>query len=315
MQEGFIFGIQRFSVDDGPGIRTAVFLKGCNMHCSWCHNPESLAGGPEVLRTGRCVRCGRCASVCPAGVFRSGGRNRGAGICTGCGTCIDSCPQGALKLCGRYVHPRAVVEEAARDRRYYEASGGGLTVTGGEPTRQPDFLLNLAELAEEAGIPLAVETNGTGPWEIYAELLRFDPLFLVDYKATDEDVHRRHTGAERETVLDTIFRLSAAGAKSVIRCPVIPEINDNREHFSEIAGLSRLHPSVLGFELMPYHRMGVVKDRQLGRAGKEYREPSPEETRCWKEQVLEAGGKEWNYRDGTDITPRRSHHSPERSRS
>lgn len=303
MAEGLIFGIQRFSIDDGPGIRTTVFLKGCNMYCSWCHNPESWEAKTEILWQGSsCVHCGRCAAVCRNEVFApSGGLNR-QGRCTACGRCIKACPQNALQMCGRKIRPQEIMEEVVRDRRYYAASGGGLTISGGEPAQQPEFLCELTELADRAQIRTAVETNGTGAWAVYAAILPFDPLFLVDYKATDEKTHREQTGEERRVVLDTVKRLTGAGARVVLRCPVIPDVNDNPEHFAEIARLSRLHPAVLGFELMPYHAMGTAKMHRLGRIGKEYRQASPAEAACWKEQVIRAGGKEWDYHDRADST-------------
>lgn len=294
---GMIFGIQRFSVDDGPGIRTTVFLKGCNMSCTWCHNPESLHGGREIMfQEAKCSLCGACAEACPqhAHLVRDGIHVFDRSLCVGCGRCVPACISGTLVLSGTETTPAGIVAQALRDMRYYKASGGGLTISGGEPMCQLPFTLATAKLAAREKIGVAIETNGSAPFSGYCGLIPYTDLFLVDYKLTDEALHLRHTGVSGRPVRETIQKLDEAGAKIVLRCPIIPQLNDNDTHFRAIAALTAGHKNILGFELMPYHNMGLSKARRLNTVMPEFSTPKRETVDSWRNRILAFGGKEWS---------------------
>lgn len=297
MEKGVVFGVQNFSIHDGPGIRTAVFLKGCGLCCAWCHNPESLRPQPEIsVINERCVGCGGCVEACPVGLHRvseGGIHHERSDACTGCGACEEACPTGAIRLMGRHMTVDEVLDSAERDRRYYGADGG-ITITGGEPTLQYDFLLALAKGAHERGIGVYIETNGTLNREKYAALLPYLKGVLVDWKLTDSALHRKWTGVGNERIRENIARFAEAGIDVVLRCPIIPGVNDTDEHFHGIAELTDQHPGIRGAELMPYHRLGTGKARQLGWKDAdihEFAEPAKEQVQEWKRRILEFGGR------------------------
>jgi len=186
-----------------------------------------------------------------------------------------------------------VVAEAKRDMRYYRASGGGLTITGGEPMCQPAFTLELAKRAQVEGISVVIETNGSASYADYEALLPYVDLFLMDYKFTDNTAHLVSTGKGNEAVLENISKLEVAGAKMVLRCPIIPGLNDNDTHFQGIAGLTQRYSCILGFEIMPYHKLGLEKARQLGRDMQAFTEPDDSTKRVWEQKIINYGGREW----------------------
>lgn len=283
---GIIFDIQRFCYHDGPGIRTTVFFKGCQLRCAWCHNPESFRMQPQLRYVSRlCVGCGQCASECPRQVhrFSDGSHRVDFSACTACGACTDSCPSGALQLTGYEAHPRQIMEVVLKDRRYY-GTDGGLTVSGGEPTLQPDFLLELLSLARREQIHTCLETNGYIPAHILEKLLPFTDLFLLDYKLTDPAALQRHTKACGPRWEHTLERLQEASKPVVLRLPIIPGINDVPEHISQAALLAKTHSCICKTEIMPYHSLGAGKWEELGMtyalAG--ITDPAPEQKRCWE---------------------------------
>lgn len=293
---GTIFGLQHFSVDDGPGIRTAVFLKGCNMACVWCHNPESISSKQELMYwDAKCILCGACEAVCPNGVhrLRDGVRHIDRSKCAACGKCVEACPAGALSLIGQRISAAKVVQEAERDMRYYLTSDGGLTISGGEPMCQFPFTLHIARLAHEMGIGVAIETNGSARYKDYEQLLPYTDLFLMDYKLTNTKRHAQFTGLGNDVILENMAKLDAAGASMVLRCPIIPGINDDEAHFRAIAELTKKHSHILGFELMPYHRLGISKAGRLGQNMRVFEEPAPETKEAWRNSIIAYGGREW----------------------
>lgn len=265
-----LFDIQRSSLVDGPGVRTTVFFKGCNLRCRWCHNPESQRYEPDLLlHRGKCTGCGLCKTVCPNGLAS----------CTACGKCADYCPSGARELAGRDMSAEAVFAEVVKDKRYYDRSGGGVTCSGGECMLQPEGLAELLRLCRGAGIHTAVDTAGCVPWERFEAVLPYTCLFLYDMKGFGEENHIRNTGAGNRLILENLSRLAETGpAKVTVRIPVIPGANDADDEMAGMAAFLREH-GIRSVELMPYHRMGEHKYADLGRVTEAFAIPSGEEMR------------------------------------
>lgn len=290
---GIVFGIQRFSIHDGPGIRTTVFLKGCNVYCKWCHNPEGIPKEPLLgYNDAKCVRCGRCVALCPKGCHQiEDGKHTIRRVdCIACGKCVEACPVQALELIGKRMTAQEVLTVILKDKRYYEEKGG-VTLSGGEALLQKDFALALLKLCKAEGIRCAVETNGVIKYEVYEEVMPYVDLFLYDYKATDPQVHRQYVGCDNRVILENIRRLHDAGAKVLIRCPIIPGVNDNKEHFDAIAKLTKDFPDLLGAEILPYHKLGVSKAKRVDMEYMEFEAPTQETSDAWKRYILQQNGR------------------------
>jgi pyruvate formate lyase activating enzyme len=279
---GFIFDIKRFSIHDGPGIRTTVFFKGCPLACRWCHNPESQSSLQElILRPNRCIRCGACLSACPHGAtFQEDGEYRVATAeCQLCGTCVEVCYAEAREIVGRSMTVAEVMDQVERDVAFYDQSGGGVTFSGGEPLAQPEFLQAVVQASRGRGIHTAVDTCGYAPWPVLEGLLPYVDLFLYDLKLMDDEEHRRFTGVSNRPVLENLRALAGAGQAIVLRVPVIPGVNDGLENVRALADFAASLPHLRGIDLLPYHPTAVEKYERLNRAYSlaALRPPAPED--------------------------------------
>jgi len=264
---GLVFDIQRFCLHDGPGIRTTVFLKGCTLRCRWCHNPESIAPRPEVyFWAQRCVKCGACARACPRGAIRLDRPRRiMRRLCDGCGACARACPATALEIIGRTTTPQEALAAVQRDEPFYRTSGGGVTLSGGEPLAQPEFTLELMRECHDHGLHVALDTAGNIGNGVFAAAAEAADLILIDLKHPDAGAHRRFTGVSNERVLANLEYLTNARRPFIVRVPVIPGFNDSPEILMALGRLAAAaHASELN--LLPYHSLGEPKRRRLGRA-------------------------------------------------
>ena len=258
-----LFDIQRNSFVDGPGIRTTVFFKGCNLKCAWCHNPESQSVRPQILfYREKCTGCGRCREVCPNHLEK----------CDLCGKCELYCASDARKLCGKEYSAEEVLSEIVKDKAFYELSGGGATFSGGECMLQIDFLCEILEKCKENGIHTAVDTAGNVPWEYFERIIPYTDLFLYDVKVLDNEKHKKYTGVENRLILDNLKKLFMIGAGVWIRIPVIPGVNDSEEEMLKTKELLKPY-SPLRIELLPYHKMGEHKYGALNRQMTEFTVP------------------------------------------
>jgi pyruvate formate lyase activating enzyme len=271
------FDIQRFSLHDGPGIRTTVFLKGCPLRCPWCQNPESLRSEPELAFHGdRCRACGACAQRCPRGAINAPNEELPRVVrerCDACGRCVDACPYGALRVVGQAREIGTVVEELERDRPFFEASGGGITLSGGEPTYQMEAMAALAGRCRERDLSVGVQTCGLFEWSRFEPHLRQFNLVQFDLKLMEPEEHRRIIGADNELILANARRLAASGARLQFRMPIVPGLTDAPTNLERIAAfLGQL--GVRRLALLRYHAMGEPKLERLGFPRPAFRLPS-----------------------------------------
>ena len=248
---GNIFDVQRFSIHDGPGIRTTVFFKGCNLRCLWCHNPESQSAEPQLMYyAGKCTGCGACVAICD---------KTHTAACTGCGECVKVCRHGAREISGRTVGAAEALAAIERDRIYCETSGGGATLSGGEPLLQPEFAYAILTGCKDRGINTAVETAGCVKWEVIEKLLPAVDLWLFDLKGADDNRHKKNTGVSNRLILENAEKLKRRGADIRFRMPYIPGYND--DELPQVRQIAEGYP----LEIMAYHDIGKSKYAASGR--------------------------------------------------
>ena len=274
MNKAIFFDIQRNSFVDGPGIRTTVFFKGCNLKCAWCHNPESQSAKPQMMfYKDKCTGCGKCKSVCPYHLEQ----------CELCGKCTLYCPVDARKVCGKEHTVDEVLKEVLKDQAFYETSGGGVTFSGGECMLQIDFLVEILKKCKENGIHTAVDTAGHIPFESFEKILPYTDLFLYDIKIFDSQKHKQYVGVGNELILENLKKLFERKAKLWIRIPIIPDVNDSIEEIQKIKDFLKTNGTPEKIELLPYHAMGENKYRAIGKEPQIFKTPDAENMKRLKE--------------------------------
>lgn len=269
---GLVFDIQHFSIHDGPGIRTTVFMKGCSLDCEWCHNPESIKLSKELQTYFyKCIGCGRCFEVCPSGAHSNteDGRVYDRAVCIRCGTCTDNCYSGALIMTGREMSVEEVTEEVSRDISFFSDSGGGVTFSGGEPLLQHEFVTAVLKELKKADIHTAIDTAGNVPFKAFESVIPYTDMFLYDIKTITFEIHKEFTGAGNVRILENLKRLSMIGLPIRIRVPVIPGVNANESEIQSIVDFICELKNIEAVEPLPYHSLGAGKLASMGKKGKE----------------------------------------------
>ncbi|NHI91654.1 MAG: glycyl-radical enzyme activating protein [Candidatus Lokiarchaeota archaeon] len=267
MLKAMIFNIQRYSIEDGPGIRTTVFFKGCPLHCLWCHNIESIKSHPQIVWNDiKCIGCGECVKVCPQKAIRTTkqGLITDREICTNCGICAEACPSGARELIGYEITVEKLVKEVEKDKPFYNNSGGGITASGGEPTLQHDFLIEFFKQCKEHGMHVALDTSGACKWELLEKILEHVDLVLYDMKVINEKKHKEYTGVTNKLILENLRRINELRKEIWIRIPIIPQYTAFEENIESIGMYIKEFKCVSRVDLLPFHKLGVSKYLKLG---------------------------------------------------
>ncbi len=268
MIKGCIFNIQKFCLHDGPGIRTVIFMKGCPLHCRWCSNPESQSGKKEIIYDAKlCIGCGGCVAVCPIAAVTVT-RDKRVSIdrdrCNKCGVCSTQCPTTALQILGKEMTAKEILNIVEADRLFYQTSGGGVTISGGEPLFQPEFLFDLLKQLKENEINTAMETSGIAPWDVIKELCKLLDWVLFDIKHLDRKKHLESTGVNNDQIIDNLSKLSAIKKNLILRIPVIPGFNMDHDFYDKIIKIVN-NENINFVDLLTYHRLGSDKYEKLGK--------------------------------------------------
>ena len=270
-----------------------MFLKGCPLSCLWCHNPESLGTEPETFFSPeKCIGCKHCANVCQTGChrFENGVHIYARDACVSCGACTRECPTAALEKVGTTVSVEEVMAEVVKDKAFYVRSGGGTTVSGGEAMMQFEFTREFLKQAKEFGLHTCIETSGAGAAAQFAEISRHVDIFLYDIKATDPKLHEQLTGVSSTRIVENIMMLDEMGANIILRCPIVPNLNDGREHFEGIARLGNQLKHIVEIHVLPYNVLGISKSRRLGKDATydETEMPNDKQTEQWLSAIEES---------------------------
>ena len=289
-KSGTVFNVQKFCIDDGPGIRTTVFLKGCPLHCAWCHNPEGMGTKPSLeLDYVKCMNCKKCESACERDCHLiSDNHIFQTEKCIQCGKCINICPTNALSFCGEKKSAEEIMEIVLADKAFYQNSNGGLTISGGEPMLQSDFVFSLLTLAKENEIHTCLETSGYCDTERLLKIAPLVDIFLYDIKETNEDNHFKYTRKSNKQILKNLYALNEMNCCIHLRCPIIPSVNDREEHFDKLAELYNSLKKPYALELMPYHSLQLGKLSRYGFVIDEsmiFETPSKEQINKWNEYI------------------------------
>ncbi len=264
---GRIFDIQRFCLHDGPGIRTTVFLKGCPLKCAWCHNPESWKSEAEIFyHSATCIGCGECITACKSAAhsITNDGHFFDREKCVNCFACTSACPTGALEPVGKDITVGEVIKTVLRDIPFYK-NDGGMTISGGEPFMQSEFLIELLKAAKKEGLHTCVETSGASHIDNMIAAAEYTDIFLYDIKMMPGEAHKHFIGCDGTSLHGNLKQLDKNGAKTILRCPIIPGVNDNAEHFLYIASLAKSLENLLEIHVQPYHTTGIPKARDIGK--------------------------------------------------
>jgi len=294
--KGIVFDIKRFAVHDGPGIRTTIFIKGCPLHCLWCHNPESIERGLELIRrSSRCSACYSCVKACPEKAISPGPKKGPVFVdrtrCDLCGKCVEACVYEALEIVGRKATVKQIVEEAERDRLFFEQSGGGVTLSGGEPLAQSAFAIALLEELGARGIQTALDTSGLVKWDILSRAAAVSDLILYDLKMMDDTAHRKYTGASNALILENLRRLDSTGKPVHIRIPLVSGVNDDAGNVTASIAFLKTLSAVRRVDLLNYHKGGQEKYKNLDKTScfQLFEPPSEQRVEKIRRAFTEAG--------------------------
>ena len=264
--KGLIFDIKRYSIHDGPGLRTTIFFKGCPLRCWWCHNPESQLNKMEIIHyQNKCIACKTCEAICPKNAIQFKDKpiiNKNS--CDLCGLCVDNCPTNALEMVGKYYTVQELLDEVAKERDFVEESGG-VTISGGEPFMQYEFLVELLKALKENGYHTAVDTTGYTKIDYLLEAAKYCDLFMYDIKHMDDEKHKLYTGVSNRIILNNLLELDKSGAKINIRIPIIPTINDDEKNIMKTIAFLKQLKNITNIDLLPYHNMMIDKYSRLSK--------------------------------------------------